>query len=51
VISSLHRRHRSTEFRKFLSKIDAEVPTDLEVHLICDNYSTHVCPESGVMTM
>ncbi len=51
VISSLHRRHRSIEFKKFLTKLDAEVPDDLEVHLICDNYSTHVCPESGVMTM
>ena len=51
VISSLHRRHRSVEFKKFLTKIDAEVPADLQVHLICDNYGTHVCPESGVMTM
>ena len=41
VIGSLHRRHRSTEFRKFLAKIDKEVPADLEVHLICDNYATH----------
>jgi len=44
VISSLHRRHRSTEFRKFLVKIDAEVPDDLEIHLICDNYGTHKHP-------
>ena len=44
VISSLHRRHRSTEFKKFLVKIDTEVPDDLEVHLICDNYSTHKHP-------
>jgi transposase len=41
VISSLHRRHRSTEFRKFLNKIDKQVPGDLEVHLIADNYATH----------
>jgi len=44
VISSLHRRHRATEFRKFLTKIDTEVPADLEVHLVCDNYSTHKHP-------
>ena len=44
VISSLHRRHRSTEFKKFLAKIDAEVPADLDVHLICDNYGTHKTP-------
>ena len=42
--SSLHRRHRSIEFKKFLTKIDAEVPDDLEVHLVCDNYSTHKSP-------
>jgi transposase len=41
VISALHRRHRSTEFRKFLNKIDKEVPDDLDVHLVCDNYATH----------
>ncbi len=33
VISSMHRRHRSIEFKKFLTKIDAEVPADLDVHL------------------
>jgi len=44
VISSLHRRHRSVEFKKFLVKIDTEVPDDLEVHLICDNYATHKHP-------
>ena len=41
VISSLHRRHRSIEFKKFLIKIDERVPADLAVHLVCDNYSTH----------
>jgi transposase/transposase-like protein len=44
VISSLHRRHRAIEFRKFLTKIDAEVPEHLDVHLICDNYGTHKTP-------
>ena len=44
VISSLHRRHRSIEFKKFLTKIDAQVPADLAVHLTCDNYSTHKSP-------
>ena len=44
MISSLHRRHRSIEFTKFLTKIDAEVPKQLDVHLICDNYSTHKHP-------
>jgi transposase len=44
VISALHRRHRATEFKKFLAKIDATVPTGLDVHLICDNYGTHKTP-------
>jgi transposase len=44
VISSLHRRHRSIEFKKFLAKIDATVPAELEVHLVCDNYGTHKSP-------
>ena len=44
VISSLHRRQRSTEFKKFLIKIDTEVPDDLEVHLICHNYAIHKHP-------
>jgi len=44
VIGSLHRRHRAVEFKKFLAKIDANVPADLDVHLICDNLSTHKTP-------
>ena len=44
VISSLHRRHRSVEFKKFLAKIDQQVPEDLDVHVICDNYGTHKHP-------
>ena len=34
VISSLHRRHRAVEFKKFLAKIDAAVPKHLDVHLV-----------------
>jgi transposase len=44
VIGSLHRRHRATEFKKFLAKLDKEVPAELDVHLICDNYATHKTP-------
>lgn len=44
VIGQCHRRHRSVEFRKFLDRIDAEVPADLDVHLILDNYGTHKTP-------
>ena len=44
VIGSVHRRRRAVEFKKFLAKIDTEVPPDLDVHLICDNLSTHKTP-------
>jgi transposase len=44
VIGAIHRRHRAVEFKKFLTKLDREVPADLDVHLICDNYSTHKAP-------
>jgi transposase len=44
VISSIHRRHRAAEFKKFLTKIDQQVPANLDVHLICDNYGTHKTP-------
>jgi transposase len=47
VISSLHRRHRAVEFRKFLTKIDKTVPTHLDIHLICDNYGTHKTPATN----
>ncbi len=41
VIGKTYRRHRATEFRKFLAEIDASVPEDLDVHLVMDNYATH----------
>ena len=44
VISPLHRRHRAIEFKKFLQKIDSQVPDHLDVHLVCDNYGTHKSP-------
>ena len=44
VITSLHKRHRAVEFKKFLEHIDAEVPAELDVHLIADNDATHKTP-------
>jgi transposase len=38
-------RHRGREFVKFLSQLEKEVPPDLDVHLIVDNYSTHKSAE------
>jgi transposase len=45
VISALPRRHRHQEFLKFLRTIDRNVPAELDVQLICDNYQTHKTPE------
>jgi len=44
VIGSIHRRHRATEFKKVPDQLDNQVPAELDVHLICDNYSTHKSP-------
>jgi transposase len=41
VIGTCYRRHRSAEFRRFLDLVDKQVPQDLEVHLVLDNYGTH----------
>ena len=34
-------RHRGREFVTFLRELEREVPPDLDIHLIVDNYSTH----------
>jgi transposase len=44
VIGKCYARHRAREFLKFLREIEANVPADLEVHLILDNYATHKTP-------
>jgi transposase len=44
VIGSLHRRHRAEEFKAFLVKLDKQVLAALDIHLICDNYTTHKTP-------
>jgi transposase len=44
VIGETHRQHRSTEFKGFLDRIDREVPAELDVHLVLDNYGTHKTP-------
>ena len=41
VIGSCLPRHRGKEFIKFLNQLEKEVPEELDVHLILDNYSTH----------
>ena len=41
VISTCMPKHRHQEWLKFLRIIDREVPSNLDIHLIADNYSTH----------
>ena len=41
VIGSCLDKHRHEEFLKFLHKVDREVPKDLTVHMVRDNYATH----------
>ena len=41
VLAQCKPRHRHQEFLQFLRHIDANVPADLDVHLIVDNYGTH----------
>ena len=44
VIGDCMPRHRHQEFIRFLKKIDAETPAELDLHLIVDNYATHKHP-------
>jgi transposase len=41
VIGSCLPRHRGKEFVKFLNQLEKDVPADLDVHIILDNYGTH----------
>jgi len=45
VIGTCYPRHRNVEFRKFLRQIDASIPSELDIHLILDNYGTHKHPK------
>jgi transposase len=41
VIGDCMPRHRHQEFIRFLERVDAELPAELDLHLIVDNYGTH----------
>jgi transposase len=45
IIGRTYRRHRASEFLKFLRVIDKSVPKELDVHLVMDNYGTHKTQE------
>jgi putative transposase len=41
VVTECKPRHRHQEFLQFLRHIEANVPEDLDIHLVIDNYATH----------
>ncbi|WP_256675717.1 IS630 family transposase [Pseudomonas sp. R5(2019)] len=44
VIGRITQRHRAKEFLAFLRQIDRATPTELDLHVILDNSSTHKTP-------
>ena len=40
-MSVMEMSHRGKEFIRFLNQLEKEVPPELDIHLILDNYSTH----------
>lgn len=44
VIGKCSQRHRAKEFVAFLKLVDKQVPDDLDIHMILDNYATHKTP-------
>jgi len=45
VIAMTKKQHRHQEWLAFLKHIDCQVPLELNVHLILDNYATHKHPK------
>jgi putative transposase len=41
VLAKCRQRHRHQEYLAFLREIEKNVPKNLEVHIIVDNYATH----------
>ena len=41
IVGKCMPRHRASEFRKFLDEVERNVPADLDVHIVMDNYGTH----------
>jgi transposase len=44
VVGQCYARHRHQEFLKFLKRLDAEFPGEVQLHLVMDNYGTHKHP-------
>jgi len=45
VLTRCTPRHRHQEFLRFLRQIDSNVPQQLDIHLVVDNYATHKHPK------
>lgn len=45
VIGQCKTRHRHQEFLAFLRHIEANVPDELDIHVVMDNYATHKHPK------
>ena len=41
ILARCFARHRAREFRAFLNTVEAAVPSDLDVHIVMDNVSSH----------
>ncbi len=44
IIGECFKRHRAKEFKAFLNTIEANVPDDLDIHIVMDNVSSHKTP-------
>lgn len=45
VIGQCYARHRHQELLKFLQRLDAEFPEEMQLHAVMDNYGTHKHPK------
>jgi putative transposase len=45
ILTCCKHRHRHQEYLQFLKQVDTNVPPDLGIHLVVDNYSTHKHPK------
>lgn len=45
VITDIRRTHTSDDFIAFLNKVNRNVPTELDVHVVLDNLSAHKTPK------
>jgi hypothetical protein len=50
VTDACYPQHTQTELLAFLKRVAKTYPR-VKLHVVADNYATHVCPESEVMEM